>query len=371
MAQQFKISVCWQNDCYLRLSISRRGEQEEAAAEAKSEAESYHRSGGTTRGASIIAALGRLLESIYVMLCSSLSARELGCRFGEEMLKADYATTLRRFKAAVEDTHLPFLEVRLYEKYFVQVESEQRLENFKAVVGALEEHRLQTLRILKLISEREHVVAALSRKADDFAKQKSSTLEVQSDVLQLLFQHQQVTLRIVEGICNWRMPLTRKYPFNWGGHNYLQKVLDDCRFLDSCELRTILPLRVAQFPLCSNIASLSLFSAATLAGKPKPQEGLDSARLRSAETVIFDEAELQQGLSRELDAIAASGHFVPLLNIPRIVPACATGIRISNPKWNAQLLDAISGSPREAGASHSSSRSSSRSTRSSSRSSSA
>ena len=262
-------------------------------------------------------------------------------------LKEEYAGVVRRFDALVEDTHLPFLEVRLYRKYFVQVQTAQRLDNFKTVVGVMQEHRMQTLRILKLISEREQIVAQLGRKADDFAKQKVSTLEVQTEVLQLLHQHQQVTLKVIEGVGQWRNTLTRKYPFHWCGKNYLLKVLEDCAFIDSCELRSILPLRVAQFPLCSNIASLSLFSPGSLSGG-KPQAAgkkggasPETNKLRAAEAALFDEEQLQQKLMRELDAVAATGHFIPLLNLPRIVPACTTGIRISNTEWTQQLSEAI------------------------------
>jgi hypothetical protein len=262
-----------------------------------------------------------------------------------------YAAAERKFAALAGDVHLPFLEVKLYRKYFIQVKTEHRLDNLGELNALMQRHRLQTLRVLKLVHEREQVMARITAKALDFAEQRVSTLDVQTQVLQLLHAHQQVTLKIVEGVTLWREALTRPYPFHWNGGNYLAKVLDDCAYLDECELRTILPLRVEQFPLCSNIASLGLFGSASggagakaakaARGGKAAGEAAEAKRLRDAEGTLFAEPELQAKLMRELEAVSASGYFVPLLNMQRVIPNCFSGIRVSNKEWNAQLSEAI------------------------------
>ena len=260
----------------------------------------------------------------------------------------------RRFDGLLADVHLPFLEVRLYRKYYLSVRSEQRLNDLEKVLAAMKQHRTHTLAVLKLIHEREAVVKEITAKADEFAERKAATLDVQTRVLQLLHAHQEVTAKLIEAIQVWRSGLTRPYPFHWQGVNYIRKIVSDCEGIDECDLRTVLPLRLSQYPLCSNITSLALFAN----GDPGPnpteiphgskggkkataEEKQKRARIVDAEKLIFDEAGLQAKVMRDLDAISASGYFVPLLNMPEIIPSCASGIRISNRTWSKQLSDAI------------------------------
>lgn len=260
-----------------------------------------------------------------------------------------YSVAERKFDSLVKDVHLSFLEVALYHKYFIEQKTEERLRCLNEVVQALHSHRLATLKLLKLIHEREEYVAQLLKKAESFAAGKLTTLEVQTIALQLLHAHQSVTLQIVEGILAWREPLTRPYAFQWKDHNYITKILQDCVFIDKCQLRTILPLRVSQFPLCSNISSLSLFSTndASKSFKPNPHASSTSpertTRLRAAEKIMFAEQQLQERVLKELKAISDSGCFVPLLNLPHVVPKCNTGVSISRQHWTNQLRQAVDG----------------------------
>jgi hypothetical protein len=258
----------------------------------------------------------------------------------------------RRFEALAVDTHLPFLEVKLYRKYYIQTVSEQRLRDLSVVIDAITKHRAQTLKVLKTIHEREGVLREIKTKGDEFTAKRLATLDVQTQVLQLLHAHQQTSLRVIEAIGEWRSGLTRPYPFHWNDHNYFRKMLDDCHVLDASQLRTVLPLRLASYPLCSNITSLALFAPGgpgtnasnprgMVAAEDKRKVHAQQARLREAEKLLFDEETLQAKVMRDLAAISAAGYFVPLLNLPAIIPSCATGIRISNKQWSRQLTDAI------------------------------
>ena len=252
-----------------------------------------------------------------------------------------YSAAERKFRGLVADVHLPFLEVTLYEKYFIDVKTDERLRCLEEVCDALNEHRVQTLRLLKLIHEREAVLAKIAKAADDFANQRITALEVQTTVLQLLYEHQTATLQIVEGILSWREGLTRPYAFQWQGMNYISKIKKDCKKLDESTLRKVLPLRVTQFPLCSNITSLSLFAQGGGKQSAKGQTQSASAertnRLRAAEAIIFEEENLQAKVLRELSAIADTGRFVPLLRLPHLVPDCSNGIPITRTEWDKQL----------------------------------
>jgi hypothetical protein len=276
-----------------------------------------------------------------------------------EQLAAKVQALTRKFDNLATDTHLPFLELRLYRKYYIQTQSEQRLKDLQVVLDAMARHRRQTLAVLKAVHEREGIMKEIKTKADEFGARKTATLDVQTQVLQLLHAHQQASLRVIEGVLEWRSGLTRPYPFHWNNGNYLQKMLDDCAYLDACNLRTVLPMRLTLYPLCSNISSLSLFAPGAAAsaardGNPKAAAAQMSttyddrkkaeamqARLREAEKALFDEEGLQVKVMRDLTAVSRAGYFVPLLNLQSIIPSCATGIRLSNEAWMKQLSEAI------------------------------
>lgn len=273
----------------------------------------------------------------------------------DEDLLREYDAAERKFNALVADLKLPFLEVKLYQKYFVQTKTPERLAVLREVNALMIENRLQTLRLLKLIQERETVVSAVFNKAMEFSANRVTTLEVQTQVLQLQYKHQQVTLKIVEGIVAWRELLTHPYSFQWKGLDYLLKIADDCREIDGSSLRTVLPLRVSQFPLCSNITSISLFAegakgssgskkAAPDAAHSQQQQGTSpemTRRLRAAEAIIFDERGVQERLLRHLQSVANTGSFVPLLNLQNFIPNCTSGIHVSKKEWDEQNRGAM------------------------------
>ncbi len=133
----------------------------------------------------------------------------------------EYQAVEGRFEAIARDIHLPVLEVKLYRKYFIQQRTPHRLTQLKEVVHTMAAHRLQTLRILKTINDREVVMQRILEKCKNFESSTATVLETQSGVLHLLYLHQQVTLKIVDGIIAWRASLTRPYPFNWLGRKFI------------------------------------------------------------------------------------------------------------------------------------------------------
>eukprot|EP01062_Namystynia_karyoxenos_P023598 TRINITY_DN19134_c0_g1_i1.p1 TRINITY_DN19134_c0_g1~~TRINITY_DN19134_c0_g1_i1.p1 ORF type:complete len:350 (+),score=131.11 TRINITY_DN19134_c0_g1_i1:76-1050(+) len=264
---------------------------------------------------------------------------------------AQYDAASVAFDRLVRELRLPFLERLLYHKFFISKRDQEHLDATLQIVNALEEHKRRTLRLLKLVYEREFAQTALKVLCYDYAAGQLSTLEVQTRVLQLLYTLQQATLKVVEGIAEWRQPLTRPYPFMWKGINYISKIVADSHFLDSCELSRVLPMAVAQHPLCSNLNSLSLFSGGSArpgsatfplkrryVGTTPPET---QARLQRAEAAVYDEQTVQEQLLRELNAISASGAFVPLLNLSTLIPNCITGVKLTNDKWIQRYAHAV------------------------------
>jgi hypothetical protein len=255
-------------------------------------------------------------------------------------MEQEYELVRKRFETLANEAHLPFLEVLLYKKYFVDIKTQERLRCLEVVCDALMKHRLSTLRILKLIQEREEILGEIRASTEQFSSGSLSTLEVQTRVLQLLSQHQSVTLNIVEQVEEWRNSLTRPFPFMWHGENYLVKIRTDCELIDGSALRKVLPLRLSQFPLSSNITSLNLF--APTSGKRATDSKDKTTKLRAAEAIIAEETTKQKDLMRELKSIADASRFVPLLKLPELVPECETGVKITKPEWDQQLQQALS-----------------------------
>eukprot|EP00906_Rhabdomonas_costata_P011576 RCo016502 len=279
----------------------------------------------------------------------------------EESLADSYARVERKFDALVAELHIPFLDRKLFRKYFVTQKTEANLAKLVYIVRALAEHKAQTLTLLRLIFEREQLVGATRAVAVDLSQGKVTTLEAQTKVLQLLYSIQQATLRVVEGIQEWRMRLTRPYPFQWRGVNYLLKILRDCQIIESSVLKTVLPLQLTAFPLCSNLTSLSLFGPTYSSDPVKgttvaitypmkmskkqavPQQSPEmQLRLQQAEATVLSEHGLQVSLMQELQGITVSGAFLTVLNVREAVPNCCEGIRLNNRAWDQRLQMAVS-----------------------------
>ena len=275
------------------------------------------------------------------------------------------------FDTVSSDVHLPFLEVQLYKKYFVcreTIQNQQKFLHFKEIVETLVKHKAQTVTLLSLCRDRDRIVAGIQERANSYANNRLTTLEVQSQVLQLLHDHQDVTWRLVEGVVHWRELLSRPYPFQVKGINCFFNILEDCKKMDA-ELHAVLPLRLSQFPLSSNVSALGLFHTNDVQfqersktaykrlekddGAQKEKRRVDAAilhkvisgesksndrrqRLRAAERTLFSEGAVQNKLVRELHSIAQSGRFVTILNIHQMIPNCGTGVPIANKEWNDQ-----------------------------------
>ena len=95
-----------------------------------------------------------------------------------QMLQEQFKTAEQKFDSLVQELHIPFLDRKLYRKYFIAQQSERNLECLLSIVDALHEHKNHTLKLLKCIFEREQVVNVIKVMASDYAKGKLSTLEV-------------------------------------------------------------------------------------------------------------------------------------------------------------------------------------------------
>ena len=260
---------------------------------------------------------------------------------------AAYAALEKQFETLAVDVRLPFLDVKLFKKYFLVEKSQYRFAQLREVVQQLSEHRQKTLRVMKRIADRERILEKIQAKITDHptsgpnvTSPGASVLRMQTETLQLLFLHQQATYQVVEGIASWRSALTRPYAFHWKGTNYLLKIAADCRMVNSSVLKSILPLRMVEFPLCSNVTSLSLFANA----EPTDSEPRTSSprapseqRLRAAELTVLEESKLQMDLVRELLSKCEEGCFLPVLNLPRVIPNCNSGVGLSVASWKDQL----------------------------------
>lgn len=258
------------------------------------------------------------------------------------------------FMRLAQDTKLPFLEVQLIRKYFLERRDTRSVRTIHRIINVMEEHRRQTLRILGMCQARDVLVEDIMKLIGTFKSRAITTLEFQTAALKALYTHRQMTLAIVEDVFAWREALTRPFPFTYKGTNYFTKIIADCERIEGAGIEQVLPLRLSDFPLCSNVQAISLFgdgSAAAAAGgagkdsispeRKKKKEKAMQDRLRTAEVILLNEPTMQQRIFAELKEVADEGRFVTLLNIPAIIPECATGIPVSNKHWDALMKDSI------------------------------
>lgn len=270
-------------------------------------------------------------------------------------LEEEFATVAARFSTLATDCRLSFLEVKLYRKYFVDTnpKTPEKLNRLHLIVRTLEQHRQNTINVLKTVHEREQILDAIHGQIDRIsssANRNASILDFQSDGLHLIYLHQQVTLRVVEAIEAWRKPLTRPFPFVHQGENYFAKILADCGDISASSLGKILPVKLAQYPLCSDLPSLCLFAtpnpaaSVSKSGGRQPPTRMTSemaSKINSAQAILLEELEIQKRLLRELEGLSTAGFFLPVLNLHSIIPSCTNGIRMSNHEWEEQLRGAI------------------------------
>lgn len=264
------------------------------------------------------------------------------------------------FTRLAEDTRLPFLEVQLIRKYFIERKDTRSIRTIDRINVVLGEHRRQTLRILGMCQTRDTLVEDLMATVKQFKARGLTTLQFQTSALHLLYQHRQITLTIVEEVFAWREGLTRPFPFTFKGGNYFTKILADCKTIDGAGIEQVLPLKMSEFPLCSNVQAISLFADADRSPtknnsslSPERRAKRDVAiqeRLRTAEIILLNEVSMQQRVFAELKDISEDGKFVTLLNIPDIIPDCAEGIPVSNKKWDGMMRESVARAQQKADA---------------------
>jgi hypothetical protein len=275
------------------------------------------------------------------------------------------AALLRRFDSAVHtmrqlsgETRLPFVDVKLYEKYAVDAvgppgaaarhAAPQHVNRIEAIVGALSDHKYRTLETLHAIALREKTMATL-RELQRQAKEGLSTLDIQALALRELYDLQRQTLDVVQCVIRWRSNLTRPYTFLHNGENYVLSMVMDAAELERGELGQVLPLQLVAFPLLSNVPSIALFkhdkktvtyplkrtqAAAVAAVSPALQK-----KLVGAEAYLHKELTQQLGLHKELLSLVAQGRTVPLLQVPGAMPVSASrqGVRVHS----AEIVDRL------------------------------
>ncbi|KAJ9436822.1 hypothetical protein DIPPA_10340 [Diplonema papillatum] len=262
----------------------------------------------------------------------------------QQHLEKQYDVARRTICEIARQLHLPFLETKLYLKFFVDMRDECHLPATLTILNALLNYKRLTVVVLSRIREREDVLAEMKNLAYNYTTKTVGTMEAQSKALALLYGLQQYTAKVLDAIAEWRALLTRPFPFVWNGVNYIMKVVGDCRFIDSSELKRVLPVQLAAHPLCSTLTSLAtLVGTGTLSYPMKKRYTTSSeqTRLHRMEAGVYEELGQQKALHKELAGLAADDWFLPCLSLPSLIPNCATGIKVTNAGWAERYRDSI------------------------------
>eukprot|EP01065_Artemidia_motanka_P034920 TRINITY_DN42903_c0_g1_i1.p1 TRINITY_DN42903_c0_g1~~TRINITY_DN42903_c0_g1_i1.p1 ORF type:complete len:363 (+),score=97.95 TRINITY_DN42903_c0_g1_i1:59-1090(+) len=270
---------------------------------------------------------------------AALQRVEALCQDGDGLLLRKHSIVAARFEASLSELRIPTLDRMLYRRYLIERKSHDTLQQLVALTRTLSEHRHRTLDVLAAIREREAVLERLGRYVATVRSTAAESVEVRLAVSKRLYSLQQATLRTVDAVRHWRGLLTRPHAFVFRGQNYLLKVLRDNRVLAESALHAVIPVRIAEYGLCSDLPSLALFRE-TDGARSTPSSPRHQGRLRRAEAYLAAEFETQLALVRELIGLCVSGFFVPLLSTP-VVPRCGEGVRMNNAVWEQRLAKAL------------------------------
>ena len=225
---------------------------------------------------------------------------------------------------------------------------------------ALNSHRLDTMKVLKAIQEREHilkrcydVLGAIHRKTNrDFSNQSQINHEGEiwrKELVLSLKELQLATLNVIKYIQLWRKNLWRPRSFLYREKNYLNKIIMDMNVLDSdiysrqlslCQLN-FNDLLCIVFPSDEIRDRIGFHDISLENGHPLRQLFYQQDEnilhdLIAANRIILGEKYLQAALKSENKTLKKKGVFIPLLKVATI-PKDERSQTLLNTGYNANI----------------------------------
>lgn len=100
-------------------------------------------------------------------------------------------------------------------------------------INALQQHRLNTVTVLKAISIRESCLKRLYDVLSALGNRSNNITSWRREFVMTLKELQLTTVDVVRNIQQWRRFLWRPHPFQWYGKNYLLKIQTDMQILEA------------------------------------------------------------------------------------------------------------------------------------------
>lgn len=324
-----------------------------------------------TAGLALVTSTTERTDTYDGMQLESDDTREAKARAEAEQKERE--RTIEQLRVLSGEAQLPFLDRLLLDKYMCaehpQLTPREQQAMAAHVVDVLKLHRAATVRCMRAVDAREKVMVALDAVAAEAdaatAGHAAENLDLQAQGLRHLYQLRQATIAVVEAIVAWRALLTRPFAFAAANSsNYILKIAIDSARLDRGGLAKLLPLQLTRCPLMTNVPALNLFGPGAddaaprpgSSGNPPPKaypmkrlnrttapplDATEHKRLVHAEEYVLGELDGQLALHRELLDLCTHGLFVPVLNVPRVIPCGAAGLPLVSTEWLDRVQRAL------------------------------
>ena len=279
----------------------------------------------------------------------------------DPMLDILFESLILRVNILWREVKIPVKEQQFYRKSLCKrpIQNIDQCKELAGYIEKLEEHKFLIKQVLKQIQIREtalkkcyDVLVALHRK---FASGNSShssastkTLNIAGNVFwkeELILSLDEVrcaSLEVIKHIQLWRRMMWRPHAFYYKGVNYLLKMKEDMKLLESEVFRKVLE----QVPLQMEDLQCIIFNVNYQHGNSNTQHynkygyrsksfrsqyppdspeaymenlvndfqsNIEKDELQAASAVVLEEEMLQQALSTEKEALQLKGVFIPLL----------------------------------------------------------
>ncbi len=285
----------------------------------------------------------------------------------DPMLDLMFDNLIVRVEFLWRQLKIPKKEQQFYLKSLCKrpISSMEQCKELASYIEKLEEHKVATKHVIKMIEHREvvvkkayDVITALHRK---FTKPSNSLSNGSQYVVEItgnqtfwkeeliisLDEVRCATLEVIKSVQLWRKSMWRPHGFYYKEINYFYKMKEDMKLLESDiilkifesipllrdDLLCILFFHVDNFYTSQQGKSMSMRSfirannQAHSGNSGGPMDGneyidnllkeflhnIDREELKAAATVVLEEERLQQALATEQTALKSKGVFIPLL----------------------------------------------------------
>lgn len=285
---------------------------------------------------------------------------------GEDpMLDVLFENLIFRVQKLWKEMKIPVKEQQFYRKSLCKrpIQNIDQCKELSGYIEKLEEHKFMTKQVLQQIQQREiaikkcyDVLVALHRKfatggnkgnnGNSFHNSHGGNVFWKEELILSLDEVRCATLEVIKRVQLWRRAMWRPHIFMYKGVNYLLKMKEDMKLIDTDTFKKIIesvPLKMEDlqcvvfnvnynhFPAHDKYSVNRNRSFRHQYQQDSPEgyietlvheftTNIEREELQAASSVVLEEEMLQQALVTEREALKSKGVFIPLLR-PSAIPS--------------------------------------------------